>query len=115
MKQHQQICKNCGNGCFLEVTTEQDTLVSITGNRCAGGKRYAENTLLTAYLETKLPTVDGKMVAVRSTEPITKDKQQKCLQAIADIILETPVIKGERIVQDTADCGVDIVAEETVF
>ena len=115
MKQHQQICKNCGNGCFLEVTTEQDTLISITGNRCAGGKRYAESTLLTAYLQTKLPTTDGKMVAVCSTEPITQAKQQKCLQAIADIVLETPVIKGEMILQDAADCGVDIVAHETVF
>lgn len=115
MKQHQQICKNCGNGCFLEIVTEQNTLVSITGNRCDGGKRYAESTLLTTYLETKLPTIDGKMVAVRSTEPITQAKQQKCLQAIAEMILETPIIKGEMILQDAADCGVDIVADETIF
>lgn len=115
MKQNQIICKNCGNACFLEVFTEQNKVISINGNRCDGGKRYAENIFCTAYLETPLPTTDGRMTAVRSTEPIPYAIQQKCLNALSGMVLETPIIKGEMILQDAADCGVDIVATENIF
>ncbi len=115
MKQTQIICKNCGNGCFLQIITEQNTIISINGNRCDGGKRYAEHILFTAYLETTLPTTDGKTVWVRSTEPIPTSIRQKCLKALSGMVLETPIIKGEMILQDAADCGVDIVAAENIF
>ena len=55
------------------------------------------------------------MTAVRSTEPIPYTIQQKCLNALSGMVLETPIIKGEMILQDAADCGVDIVATENVF
>ena len=60
MKKEQLICRGCGNGCFLEAVHDGDTLIELAGNSCDGGRRYATEQLLRNYLQTVLPTVDGR-------------------------------------------------------
>ena len=68
MKKEQLICRGCGNGCFLEAVHDGDTLIELAGNSCDGGRRYATEQLLRNYLQTALPTVDGREVQVVSRE-----------------------------------------------
>ncbi len=115
MKKEQLICRGCGNGCFLEVVHDGDTLIELAGNSCDGGRRYATEQLLRNYLQTVLPTVDGREVQVISREKVSQPIRLRCLKALEGIVLETPVIKGEMVLCDAADTGVDIVAAENLF
>lgn len=115
MKKEQLICRGCGNGCFLEAVHDGNTLIELAGNCCDGGRCYAEEQFLKDYLQTVLPTVDGREVQVISREKIPQSIRLRCLKALEGIVLETPVIKGEMVLCDAADTGVDIVAAENVF
>ena len=115
MKKEQLICRGCGNGCFLEAVHDGDVLIELIGNRCEGGRRYAAEQLLRNYLKTILPTVDGREVQVVSREKVSQLIRQRCLKALEGIVLETPVIKGEMVLCDAAETGVDIIAAENLF
>lgn len=115
MKKEQLICRGCGNGCFLEAVHDGDALIELAGNRCDGGRRYAAEQLLRDYLRTVLPAVDGRKVQVISREKISQSIRMRCLKALEGIVLETPVIKGELVLCDAADTGVDIVSAENLF
>lgn len=115
MKKEQLICRGCGNGCFLEAVHDGDTLIELARNSCDGGRRYATEQLLRNYLQTVLPTVDGREVQVVSREKVSQLIRLRCLKALEGIVLETPVIKGEMVLCDAADTGVDIVAAENLF
>lgn len=115
MKQRQFPCKGCGNGCLLEATYEETELISLKGNRCKNGMRYAQQILLCQILEATLPTADGRRVKICSKEPIPSSKKQKCMEELAGIVLETPVIQGEVILYDAAGSGICIVAAENLF
>lgn len=115
MKKEQLICRGCGNGCFLEAVHDGDTLIELAGNQCDGGRRYAGEQLLRDYLKTTLPTSDGREVQVTSREKVSQAVRLRCLRALEGIVLETPVIKGEMVLCDAADSGVDIVAAENLF
>lgn len=115
MKKEQLLCRGCGNGCFLEAVHDGDILIELAGNSCDGGRRYAAEQLLRNYLQTVLPTVDGRGVQVISREKVSQPIRQRCLKALEGIVLETPVIKGEMVLCDAADTGVDIVAAENLF
>ena len=66
-------------------------------------------------MQTVLPTVDGREVQVVSREKVSQAIRLRCLKALEGIVLETPVIKGEMVLCDAADTGVDIVAAENLF
>lgn len=115
MKKEQLTCRGCGNGCFLEAVHDGDTLIELAGNCCDGGRRYAEEQLLKSYLQTVLPTADGREVQVISREKVSQPIRLRCLKALEGIVLETPVIKGEMVLCDAADTGVDMIAAENLF
>lgn len=115
MKKEQLTCRGCGNGCFLEAVHDGDTLIELAGNCCDGGRRYVEEQLLKSYLQTVLSTVDGREVRVISKEKVSQPIRLRCLKALEGIVLETPVIKGEMLLCDAADTGVDMIAAENLF
>lgn len=115
MKKEKLICRGCGNGCFLEAVYDEDKLIALAGNRCDGGRRYAAEQLLRDYLRTALPTNDGREVQVISREKVSQPIRLRCLKALEGIVLETPVIKGEMVLCDAADSGVDVIAAENLF
>lgn len=115
MKKEQLVCRCCGNGCFLEAVHDEDRLIELTGNRCDGGRRYATEQLLRDFLKTTLRTNDGRQVQVISREKVSQQVRLRCLKALEGIVLETPVIKGEMVLCDAADSGVDIIAAENLF
>lgn len=113
-KRTQFPCKGCGNGCFLEITYHTKEILSIQGNGCDGGKRYAAQQLLRDKISLSLPTIDGRKVAVVSTEAIPLQYHTFCLKQLAEMQLETPVCKGETIWEDWKT-GICMVADENLF
>ena len=67
------------------------------------------------HLDVYKRQVDGREVQVVSREKVSQPIRLRCLKALEGIVLETPVIKGEMVLCDAADTGVDIVAAENLF
>ncbi|MDR3551638.1 MAG: DUF1667 domain-containing protein [Clostridia bacterium] len=91
-------CTTCPMGCDMLLEHEDGKILSLTGNRCARGKAYAENEffhparVLTTVLYVK---ACDSMLPVRSDRPIPKDRLFECLRAVKGIRVVPPVHRGD--------------------
>ena len=106
------ICIGCPMGCDLTVEVENGKAVSVTGNNCAVGKRYAETEVSapTRMVTSTAKTADGIPVAVKTRTPVPKDKIFDVLAAIKSATVTLPIAVGDVVVENAAGTGVEIVA-----
>ncbi len=103
-------CIVCPIGCTLSVELDGKSVVSVTGNTCPRGKKYAEDEF-TNPQRTVTSTVkcsDGGMVAVKTDRTIPKDKMDECMKIINSKIADLPVSVGDVIIEDVF--GSNIIA-----
>ena len=105
------ICIGCPMGCDLTVEVEDGKAVSVSGNNCAVGKRYAETEISapTRMVTTTARVEDGTLVPVKTKSPVPKDKIFEVVAAIKEATVYPPVLMGEVILEDAAGTGVDVV------
>ena len=103
-------CIVCPLGCDLEVTLENDKVVSVSGNTCPRGKIYAENecTNPTRTITSTIKCDDGTLVCVKTDRPIPKDKIFECMKVINAKKAHLPISIGDVIIEDVF--GANIVA-----
>lgn len=95
-------CIVCPIGCELNVELDVKNVVSVTGNTCPRGKKYAEDEC-TAPKRTVTSTVrceDGSLLPVRTDSPIPKDKVFECMKIINSTITPLPVSVGDVIIEE---------------
>ena len=107
-------CIGCPLGCSIEVIKNGDEIESITGYTCKRGHDYAQTEVL-APVRTVTSTVrvnGGKnpVVAVKTAQPIPKNKIWDCMREIYDITVNAPVAIGDVICDNIAGTGVELVA-----
>ena len=110
------ICIGCPMGCELTVEVEDGKAVSVTGNTCGIGKKYAE-TEVSAPVRTITTTVlseEGIPVPVKTKEPVPKDRITETVKCIKEASVKLPVDIGDVIIEDTAGTGVQTVATKKV-
>ncbi|MCR5639992.1 MAG: DUF1667 domain-containing protein [Lachnospiraceae bacterium] len=111
-------CIGCPMGCQLEVTIDQGTVVSVTGNTCKRGDDYArkEVTNPTRIVTSTVPVIGGKiaMVSCKTASDIPKDKIFACMEEINQVTVAAPVKVGDVILKDICHTGVDIIATKDV-
>lgn len=108
------VCIICPRGCGLKVEMEEGKIVSITGNSCPRGVKYAEDECCNPQ-RTVTSTVrceNGKMVSVKTDRPIPKDKVFECMNLINAATAKLPVAIGDVIISDVF--GSNVVATENV-
>lgn len=95
-------CVVCPFGCELRATLGANgEFVSVTGNTCARGKKYAESEI-TAPVRTLTSTIpiDGaadKRLPVRTDKPIPKDSLKRAMELIKTLRVSAPVKTGDVI------------------
>ena len=106
------ICIGCPMGCELTVEIENGAAVSVAGNGCAVGKRYAETEVSapTRMVTSTAKTADGVPIPVKTRRPVPKDKIFDVVAAIKSAVVTLPVSVGDVIVSDAAGTGVEVVA-----
>lgn len=110
-------CIVCPLGCPLEITLDNGKVVSVTGNTCPRGKRYAEDEM-TAPMRTLTSTVriNGKyekLMPVKTT-PMPKENIKQAMELINSIDLEAPIVRGTVIAEDFTAKGVKLIAGKTI-
>lgn len=92
-------CIICPLGCELTVQTEGEKILSVTGNTCPRGERYAMNEC-TAPVRTLIP--------VKSAAPIPKEHVLDAMALLRDVVAPLPVQIGDVIAKDVF--GTNIIA-----
>lgn len=121
MKTVELTCIRCPLGCSLvaEVDEEKGVVVSVTGNGCPNGDKYARIEVVnpTRIVTSSVP-VDGgdmAMVSVKTASDVPKGSMFEIMKAIRDVHVKAPVHIGDVIVHDVAGLGVDIIATRNVY
>ena len=112
------ICIGCPLGCPLEVEMEGKEVISVSGNTCKNGEKYARKELTNP---TRIVTSTGRgeggtlgMVSVKTVSDIPKGKIFDCVKELQAIDVPAPVTIGQVIIPDVAGTGVAIVATKNV-
>lgn len=112
------ICIGCPLGCPLTVEMKGTEVVSVTGNTCPNGDRYArkEVTDPRRTVTSTVRVLGGilPVVSVKTVQDIPKNKIFDCMQELATIRVKAPVQEGDVIVSNIADTGVSVIATKEI-
>jgi len=110
-------CINCPVGCRLQVDMQNGEVVSITGNQCKRGEKYARQECIVPQrmITAVIPVAGSKMpMSVKTRTPIPKEKIFDCMQALSQVTLTAPITAGTVILADICGTGVDVIATKSV-
>ncbi len=113
MKTVNLTCIECPLGCQIEVQLDGQKVLNVKGNTCPRGKLYAENevTCPKRVVTTTVKTKDGKMVSVKTDNPVPKTQMFWVMDKISSVIIDTPVKIYDIIIENVID-GVNVVATD---
>ena len=105
------ICIGCPMGCELTVEIENGVAVSVTGNTCGIGKKYAESEVSAPerMVTSTVMSDSGKPVPVKTRTAVPKDKIFDVVKAIKDTVIKLPAKIGDVAVANAAGTGVDVI------
>ncbi len=105
-------CIVCPRGCALKVELDGKKVLGITGNLCKRGLKYAEDECMHPMrtVTTTVKVSDGGVVAVKTAEPIPKEKMFECMEIIARATAKFPIHIGDTVIENA--CGVKIIATQ---
>lgn len=110
-------CINCPMGCRMTVQVENGQVVSVSGNVCKRGERYAhQECIAPERMVTAVIPVEGRTmpVSVKTRSPIPKKDIFNCMRQLSQVKVTPPVQAGTVIVPDVCGSGVDVIATKTV-
>ena len=115
-------CILCPRGCHLTaewtVNEQNEKTVSVTGNFCPRGIKYAteEMTQPMRTVTTSLYVSGGdeKMVSVKTNDTIPKAKIEEVLEEARKISATAPIMVGDVLISNIAETGRDLVATRKV-
>jgi len=102
------VCINCPMGCRMTVELDGETVLSVEGNQCPRGKKYAE-TECVSPMRTVTSTVrceDGSLVSVKTDRPIPKESVADCMKIINSATALLPISIGDVIIENVFGCNV---------
>ena len=114
MAKSEFICINCPLGCMLTVEYDGNEIISVKGNTCPRGDKYARQELL-APKRTVTSTVrtEGSVhrrVSVKTVPEIPKKDIFRVMEEVRRTVVSPPLKIGDVIIHDIADTGSDLVA-----
>lgn len=107
-------CIMCPLGCELTAEIEDGVVLTVKGNQCPRGAKYARDEI-TAPVRMLTSTVRVRggalpLLPVVSKEPLPKGRILDGAAALRQITATAPVHVGDVIASDFLGLGVDIVA-----
>lgn len=114
MAKSEFICINCPLGCMLTVEYEGRNIISVTGNTCPRGDKYARQELLdpkrTVTSSVRTENSTHRRLSVKTVPEIPKDEIFSVMEEVKKTVVSPPVRIGDVIIHDIAGTGSDLVA-----
>jgi len=111
-------CVTCPVGCELTIKYEDKKLISVSGNDCKRGEKYASDEIqnprrtLTSTVTLNLDNHKTKYLPVKTDKPIAKDKLFDAMKEINKIKINAPfkIKMGDVLSSDFTETGINLVA-----
>lgn len=114
METRRLTCIVCPMGCQMEVALQDGVPVSVTGNTCPRGEKYAREECVnpTRVLTSTVRAEGGRLpvVPVKTAAPIPKALLFEAMAEIRGLTVQTPVKIGQTIAENLCGTGVALVA-----
>lgn len=106
-------CIICPIGCTLSATVFGGKVISVEGNTCPRGKKYAEEELIAPKrtLTTTVRASTGELVACKTDASIPKEKLFSAMEIINSLRIDLPISVGDVIIDNIF--GARLVATES--
>ena len=110
------ICIGCPMGCELTVEVENGRAVSVTGNTCGIGRKYAEAEVSapTRMVTTTIMSDSGVPVPVKTRTAVPKEKIFDVVSAVKSSVIRLPARIGDTTVENAAGTGIDVIVTKDV-
>lgn len=111
-------CIGCPMGCRISVVMENGDIVSVSGNSCKNGEKYARKEV-TAPTRIVTGTVrvlsgDEHMVSCKTECDVPKDSVLAVAASLRGVTVKAPVKIGDILLPDVAGTGVNMIATKNV-
>lgn len=111
-------CIICPMGCQLTVSKDDSGEITVKGNTCPRGDKYArkELTCPTRTLTCTVKVTGGArpVVAAKSNKEVPRDRQVECMSVVRRVAAAAPIKAGDVLVPDVLGTGADIIAVEDI-
>ena len=112
------ICIGCPMGCPLTVEMENQEVLSVSGNTCPNGDKYARKEVAdprrTVTSTVKILGGELAVASVKTQTDIPKNKIFDCMREIDKIEINAPVKIGDIVIEDVAGTGVNVIVTKNV-
>lgn len=107
------VCIVCPTGCSVNASYNGEELI-LEGNLCENGAVYVTQELTNPVrmLTTTVSLIGNKFqrLAVRTSGPIPKDFLFPAMEIIKNISVQSPVKRGQVIINNLLNTGFDVIA-----
>ncbi len=112
-------CIVCPIGCSLKVKIGKNgEFISVSGNKCPRGAQYAKQEITDPrrVLPTSVKIINGELplLSVRTDGPIPKRLIFDVMKIVKKIEVKAPVKRGDVIMKNILNTGVNLIATRTV-
>lgn len=113
-------CVICPKGCTLEAMLDGMEFLSVSGQDCDRGTRYAQKELTnpTRMVTTTVQVAGSQNGTVRlpckTSSDVPKHRMFAVLREAAEVIAFPPVKIGDVLKANVADTGVDLIAAKDI-
>ena len=112
-------CIVCPVGCRLTVEMEDGKVLKVSGNECKRGGEYARKECVNPVrtLTTTVRVDDGRLLSIRSAEPLPKDLIFPCMATIDNlaVVIGSGIEVGDVVIPNICDSGIDMIATKSLF
>jgi len=105
-------------GCQIGVELEDGGIISVSGNECPRGDKYARQEctaperMVTSLMVSKFAHTP---VSVKTAQPIPKDKIMACLACIRATHPGLPIREGDVLIPNVCGTGIPVIATRDVM
>lgn len=113
-------CKVCPVGCDLKIFKDESKSSSyiVEGNRCGRGQSYGVKEILepSRVITSRVLLKNGPMsrMPVKTNGIVPEELVDECMEIIRETTVTAPVNRGDIIIKNILDTGVDLIAARKV-
>lgn len=107
-------CIVCPLGCTLRVEVEGKKVLSVSGNTCPRGEKYANDECVRPMrtITTTVRCASGEILSVKTDGTIPKENMFEAVEIINKVSPKTPINAGDVIIEDLF--GVKVIATKDI-
>jgi len=119
VKSREVVCVLCPLGCKIKIELDEEgNILSVSGNRCPRGKKYAEDEIKDPkrVVTTSVKVLNGELplASVKTDGPIPKKYIFELMKILKDVKVKAPVSIGDVVVRNIFKTNVNVVITRSV-